>query len=129
MHRLISSSPVIGCCQHPPYNYCSRLCCFKPNFPFKPKFSALSHLQGMSYENLGLKEKSSLKESCAIEGRVQREMVKIVKETLQWSRHVLFKRLCFICAMTHKLQCGTTIREDTLPLSTCLAATLWTREP
>ena len=32
-----------------------------------------------------------LKESCAVEGRVQRAMVKIVKETLQWSKHVLFK--------------------------------------
>ena len=42
---------------------------------------------------LWFKRKFCLKESCAVEGRVQRAMVKIVRETLQWSRHVLFKCL------------------------------------
>ena len=37
------------------------------------------------------KRKIGFKESCAVEGRVPQAMVKIVRETLQWSRHVLFK--------------------------------------
>ena len=32
-------------------------------------------------EHLGLKEKLDLKESCAVEGRVQRAMVKIVNKS------------------------------------------------
>ena len=38
-----------------------------------------------------IKRKMGLKEYCAVGGRVQRAMVKIVTETLQWSGHVLFK--------------------------------------
>ena len=65
----------------------------KPIF-LLPKFSALRWLRA---ENLGLKEKLGLIESCAVEGSVRRAMVNIVKETLQWSRHVLFKMFLDCC--------------------------------